>query len=403
MVSEAKGATIEDADGNRFLDFSESVSSVGHCNPCVVDSVRKQAETFMHSPGVVGYGESFVELAELLKCLLPMDRKGSKIAFCVSGTEACDHAMTIVRKHMKRPIILAFHDAFHGLTHSTAGITTQARQSGAFTIADTAYIPYPNCFRCTLNLQYPECSLSCLNHLRTVFESVSPPSSVAAVFVEPIQVHGGVIVPPKDYFSQLGKICKEYEIALVDDEVYTGFGKTGRFFAIEHWNLEPDIITMGKAMGAGLPIGAIACKDNFLESCVEGRGKFGTMAGNPVATVASIAGIRFIQDNGLLVNAARIGEYLVKAVGDMKYECRFIGDVRGKGLLVGIELVQDDVKTPSTEKTRLVVRRARELGLIVSRVGRYHNVVELCPPLTVTIDEAVKAVDILQIALKETV
>lgn len=403
MISRASGAVIEDVDGNSYLDFSESVSSVGHCNPYVVDAVKDQVERFIHTSGSVGHTEPFLELAEQLKKILPMRAEDSRIAYTTSGTEACDFAMRISRRYTRRPIILAYHDAYHGMTGSTVTISGSAtsRLDGVSTISETAYIPYPNCYRCMFGQNYPECEITCLNYMETVMETVARPESIAAVFFEPIQVHGGIIIPPPDYFRKLEKICKENGIMLVDDEVFTGFGKTGRFFAIEHWKITPDIVCMGKAMGAGLPMGAIACRENYMKTGPGRGGRFGSFGGNPIAAVASMAGIRAIKDQKMLSNANRVGEYMMKALSDMQSDFGYFGDIRGKGLLIGVELVEDEKKTPSVKKAQRLVKRAIERGLIISRAGRHHNVVKLNPPLMVTMEQAAEAIEILRAAAKD--
>lgn len=392
IVSRAKGAIIEDVDGNRFLDFVESVSSVGHCNPEVVRAVKRQADRYIQG---LGYTEMFVELAEMLKSILPMKKTGLAIAHAVSGTQACDEAIMIARRHTGRSIILAFQDAFHGYSGATAEITASARGEIPLPISDTAFVPYPYCYRCPFDRQYPECDLYCLKSFETIFESVAVPNSIAALFFEPIQAHGGVIVPPDGYFERLEKICRKHGILLVDDEVYTGFGKTGRFFAIEHWNVKPDMICMGKAMGAGLPIGALACNGGYMGGVLGGQGKFGTLAGNPLAASAAIAGIRFIQNHKILARTRKIGDYLMKAMSDLKQKFDLIGDVRGRGVLIGLELVKDKKKTPAITQTRKFAKYARNRGLLVGISGRYRNVISLDPPLVISMEQATKAIEIL--------
>ncbi len=409
VVSEGKGLILKDVDGKSYLDFAQQTVGIGHRTPEVVEAIERQIKKLIHITGSAALTESFIDFAEKIRTLLPGRLRQGKILFCTTGTEACDYSVGLARFYTKRGIVCSYQDSFHGLTGTTLGLTGEChfRRHNVPLITETCYLPYPYCYRCSFGLCYPDCELRCLDYVEIMFETVAPPDNVAAIIVEPMQIHGGVVVPPNDYLPKLKDLCEKYNVLLLDDEVYTGIGKSGKFLAIEHWNVEPDIICLGKALGGGLPMAAVASRKEIIDSwnlCSVGGGRLGSFGGHTMVCEAASAHIETMVKNKMIENASKVGEHLLKSIRDIAVKQEKIGDVRGKGLLIGIEMIKDKKKkTPAIDEAKQVVKRALEMGLLIVRVGRYGQTLKLCPPLCVTIEEADKAVGILDEILTSTV
>ena len=403
VVTSARGATLTDVDGNTYLNFNDTTNTLGSGHPGILKVLKDQMKELVHISGATALYEPYVELAETLKNYVP--GRSVRIVYCTTGSEACDLAISLSRWYTQKPIILSYLGSYHGKTGTTLGATTvrsSLRKHVKPLISEVLYLPYPYCYRCPVSENYPECDIRCLKSVDETFERTAPPEDVAAVIFEPIQIHGGVVVPPDKYFPALEKMCGKREVMTIDDEVYTGFCKTGRFFAAEHWGIVPSIFCMGKAMGGGMPIAAISADKRIIESCeLAYRGSFGSFAGHPLSCVAALENIRVLRREKLAEKAARQGDYIRKILSELSKKSRLMGDVRGKGLLIGVELVKDKkTKNPATNEAGRVVEKAMQKGLLIGREGRYRQVLKLSPPLTITREETDKALSILEEVLK---
>ena len=395
VVKNGRGCVIEDVDGNLFLDFMAgiAVTSTGHCHPKVVQAIEEQTRNFLHICGSDFYYEPMAELAEKLSQLAP--GKGTKKVFLTnSGTEAVEAAMKLARYHTKRQHIIAFHGAFHGRTMGALSLTASRASHRAHfgpLIPGVHHVPYGFCKRCPYHLTYGSCAIECVNVIeKTLFRHEVRPEEVAAIFVEPVQGEGGYIVPPAEYLPMLQDLCRRHGILLVVDEIQSGFGRTGKMFASEHWGIEPDILCVAKGIASGMPIGAMIARAEISTWKPSNHGS--TYGGNPVACAAALATIAVIED-GLVQNAAETGAYLKNELTKLKHPV--IGDVRGLGLMLGVEFVSADGKqTPDAKLRDRVMQKCFEKGLLLLSCGE--STLRFCPPLIVTtaeIDTAVKLFD----------
>ena len=400
-VNTAYGCIIEDIDGNKFLDFRQSVCVTGHSIPEIMNaSIEQMGKMITRGPGALA---PFLKCAELMLSKLSGELRHGRVNYCTSGTEAVELAVSFARAYSKRPIILSYHDSHHGFIGTPFQLSCDPRIKRTWTakISDIVHIPYPTCYRCPFKAQYPDCDLLCLRYLENIFQTVVFPNQIAGLIIEPILVNGGFYVPPDEYMTGIVDNCTKNEIQLIDDEVFTGFGKTGEFIAVEHWNITPDILCLGKAMGGGFPLSAVVTKREVTDKTRGGGAVTGTFAGNPVACAASIATIEYIEKHHLAENAKKMGDYLIKSFKDISEKKTMIGDVRGKGLLVGVDLVRDKkTKEPASEYASKIIRKAFENGLIIGTAGRYKNVLRLTPPLTLNLEQADKVVETLDQLIK---
>lgn len=402
VVRKARGATVEDVDGNRYVDFTAgiAVTSTGHSHPKVVAAIRKQAALFLHMSGTDFYYPSQIKLAETIGRIAP-GKNPKRAFFSNSGAEAVEASFKLARYRTRRPLMIAFQGAFHGRTMGALSLTgSKAVQRRHFSplVPGVTHVPYPNCYRCPYGLTYPSCDLHCVTVIRDVyFKSTVPPEDVAAIIVEPIQGEGGVIVPPPEFHPMLAALAKEFGMLYVLDEVQTGMGRTGRMFAAEHWRVEPDIMALGKGIASGLPMGATVARADVMNW--EAGSHANTFGGNPVACEAALVTIELLEQS-LVKNAAVVGEYLLSELAKMQARHRLIGDVRGKGLMIGIECVRDRAtKEMAVEERNAVVQRCFRKGLLLLGCGQ--NVIRMVPPLTVTKREADVALNILDGVLHE--
>jgi 4-aminobutyrate aminotransferase len=403
VVKRAQGAVVEDVDGNRFLDFAAGIAvcSTGHCHPRVVEAIQEQAARLLHICGADFYDLMYVELAGRLGRLAPGD--GLKRVFLGnSGAEAVEAALKLARYHTGRSHLLAFFGAFHGRTMGAVSLTASKpvyhRGFGPL-LPGVTHVPYAYCYRCAYHLTYPACDLACVDYIEDVlFEKTIPPDGVAAIFVEPVQGEGGYIVPPEGWLARLRALCDRYGILLVDDEIQSGIGRTGRMFAVEHWDVEPDVICLAKAMASGMPLSATVARDEVMNWPPGSHGS--TYGGNPVCCAAAQATLDVIEEEKLMENGTRVGARLMGHLRNLAAESRLIGDVRGLGLMIGVELVRDKVtKAKAKEETDEVVRACFERGLMVLPCGS--NSIRFSPPLTITEAEADTAFAIFADGLAE--
>lgn len=401
-VESGQGIVVVDMDGNRFLDFMTgiAVTITGHCHPKVVEAIQNQAERLIHICSTDFYYSPYARLCERLATLGPGDHDWL-IFLGNSGAEAVEAAIKLARYHTKRQYIIAFHGAFHGRTCGAVSLTaSKVKQRAGFSplLPGVVHLPYAYCYRCTYNLTYPECDVACVECWRdTIFETTLSPDEVAAIVVEPIQGESGHIVPPLDYFLRLRKLCDDFGILFVADEIQCGMGRTGKFFALQHWDVNPDIITLGKGLGSGMPISAIMARKELMTWPPGSHGS--TFGGNPVSCAASLVTLDLLEQ-GLMENAVQWGGYFKVRLVELQSRYSLIGDVRGKGLMLAMELVSDRTKkTRAPQKAVDFVQKCFRKGLLVLDCGECS--VRFAPPLIVTKEEIDVAMEIIESVLDE--
>lgn len=397
----ASGVWVTDVDGNRLLDFAAGVGvlNTGHCHPEVVRAVQEQSAKLMHFAGTDYYYENQTRLAERLTKLAP-GTFDKKLFYTNSGTESVEAALKLARWNKQRPITLGLLGAFHGRTMGSLTVTAskpnQRARFDAFAGGGT-HIPPPNCYRCPYKLTYPSCDLYCAKILKEVyFETSVPPSDVAAMILEPVMGEGGYIVPPKGYHATIKKILDEHDILLIDDEVQAGIGRTGAWFAIEHHGVVPDMVTTAKALGSGLPIGAVIFRKE-LDYPVQGAHS-NTFGGNLVAVAGALATLDVIEREKLLENARKQGAHLIQRLKELQQKHDVIGDVRGLGLMVATEFIEDPAtKAPAVRLKDRILEEAYKRGLILLPCGK--STIRYIPPLVIQEAEIDEGVEILDAAI----
>jgi len=399
VVSEAKGARVKDVTGREYIDFAGGmgVLNVGHCPEAVVEAIKDQAATYLHTCFHLMMYEPYIALAEKLNDIAPGDFP-KKTLLANSGAEAVEKAVKIARYFANRPGVIAFDGGYHGRTVFALSLTGKVRpyKAGFGPFAPEVYrIPYAYCYRCSLGMEYPSCDLRCADCLK------DPPQEIAALVVEPVLGEGGVVVPPKGYLEKLKGICSEEGIVFIADEVQTGMGRTGKMFACHHFGIEPDMIIAGKSLAGGLPLSAVTGRVEIMDAPHVG-GLGGTFAGNPVACRAAIEVINMIEDNALTSRALEIGEKAMERLRGIQEKYPIIGDIRWLGAMIGAELVRDhQTKEPATKETRQVVKGCYERGLLITRAGAFSNVLRFLMPLVITDEEIDEGLSILEGVLGE--
>lgn len=394
VVKKAYGCIVEDISGNTYLDFAAGIAvcSTGHCHPRVVKAIQDQAANLLHICGADFYDPNYIDLCERLSLLAPGDSP-KKVFLGNSGAEAVEAAIKLVRYHTGRPQIIAFFGAFHGRTMGAASLTGSKpiyHKGFGPLLSGVTHVPYAYCHRCAFKQSYPECGLACVDYIEDyLFGKTIAPQEVAAIFVEPVQGEGGYIVPPDGWHKKLRSLCDKYGILLVADEVQSGMGRTGKMFAIEHWDVEPDIICSAKALASGMPLSAMIAKAEVMSWPPGAHGS--TFGGNPVCTAAAMATLDVIEEEGLMENASVIGAQLKSALKVLAKTSQSISDVRGLGLMIAVELV-DEIKAKD------VMLECFHRGLIVLPCGP--NSIRFSPPLNVTAEEAAAAFGIFSQALE---
>lgn len=402
-VEHARGVMVQDVDGNRFLDCAAGIAvcSTGHCHSRVVEAIQQQAERLMHICAADFYEPVYTGLAERLSRLAPGDSP-KRVFLGNSGTEAMEAAFKLARYHTGRSRALAFFGAFHGRTMGALSLTASkpVHQAGfGPLVPGISHVPYAYCYRCAYNLTYPDCDLACVDYIEDVlFARSVPPDEVAAVFVEALQGEGGYIVPPSGWLPRVQALCEKYGILLVDDEIQSGMGRTGRMFAIEHWGVEPDIVCSAKALASGMPLSAMIARHEISSWPAGAHGS--TFGGNPVCCAAALATLDVIQEERLMENAAHVGESLLGNLRELAQESRLIGDVRGLGLMIGVEMVKDkESKEIAKAETNAVMLECFKRGLLLLPCGA--NAIRFSPPLIITEAQANTAFEIFAEALAE--
>jgi 4-aminobutyrate aminotransferase / (S)-3-amino-2-methylpropionate transaminase / 5-aminovalerate transaminase len=402
-VAHAQDAWLEDVDGNRFIDFAGGIGclNTGHRNQTVITAIESQLQSFLHTCGQVTPYETYVRLAERLNQITP-GKFPKKTLLVNTGAEAVENAVKIARAHTKRPGVIAFEDAFHGRSMMTLALTSKTHpyKAGFAPFPSDVYrIPYAYCYRCSYSLKYPSCEVFCARHLEDTFKRVVASEDVAAVIAEPVLGEGGFVTPPPEFFRIIIDICRKHGVVFIADEVQSGFGRTCKMFASEHYGIEPDIVVTAKSLGGGLPLAAVTGRSEIMDAPGPG-GLGGTFAGNPLACAAANAVIDVLERGDLLSRADHIGKQFERRAKDWQKEFNFIGDIRGLGAMRAIELVKSrDTREPAPEETKKISQYCYEHGLITITAGSYGNVIRLLVPLVITDDQMQEGLDILEEAL----
>src|ERR1700722_8850747 len=402
VAKRGSGAIVEDVDGNAFLDFAAGIAvcSTGHCHPHVVSAIQKQAAELIHMSGTDFYYESMPILAERIAATMP-GSEAKKVFFCNSGTEAVEGAMKLARYATKRDKMIAFYGCFHGRSMGSLSLTaskaTQRKNFGAL-LSGIEHIPYPYAYRCGYGHTAETCGAEILEQLEgQIFKRLFDPEDVAGIIIEPIQGEGGYVVAPNFFLQELQRICRKHGIMLITDEVQSGMGRTGKWWAHQYAGIEPDIICSAKGIASGMPLGAILAPASVMNWKPGAHGT--TFGGNPVCIAAALATTDLIESQ-YLENAGRMGEYLFGRLADWTKKFKIVGDVRGRGLMIGIEIVRDQrTKEKAADLRNTIVDLAFHKGLCI--LGAGENTIRLSPPLLIDEEQADFAVRILEECVSE--
>lgn len=403
VVESGKGCIVRDVDGNEYIDFNSGLvcMGVGHNHPKVVSAIKNQCDLFLHYSNTDFFYREVVDLAEKLAQITPGSPE-KKVYFGNSGAEAIEAAAKLAKWHTRKQLFIGFTSAFHGRTIGalsfTASKPTQKRYFFPL-MPGVTHVPYAYCYRCPYKLTYPQCDYWCVDFIdEYVLQKYVPPEDTAAIVFESIQGEGGYVVPPPEYFQRIEKLAHKYGLLLIDDEVQSGMGRTGKWFAIEHWSVEPDILCTAKALASGLPLGATIAKAKIMDWVAGSHAS--TFGGNPLSCVAASAVIDVVKEEKLLDNAAKQGAYIMKRLGELKEQSEIVGDVRGKGLMIGMEIVEDkESKKPAPQKVTDIMLRSWKRGINVISCGA--STIRVAPPLVITKDLVDSALDIIQDSVRE--
>ena len=403
FAARSEGAVIEDVDGNRYLDFAGGIGclNTGHRPPEVNSAILAQLEKYLHLCFSVTPYEGYIAVAERLNALAP-GKFTKKTLLVNSGAEAVENAVKIARAYTKRPAIIVFNDAFHGRTMMTLALTSKTHpyKAGFEPFPGDVYrLPYAYCYRCSYGLTYPGCKVACATALEDAFKRVVAPESVAAVIAEPILGEGGFVVPPEEFYRIISEICRKHGILFIADEVQSGIARTGKYFAIEHYGVEPDLITSAKSLGGGLPLAAVTGRAEIMDAAGVG-GLGGTFGGNPLSCASALAALEIIEKDGLLARSTHLGRAFESRAKVWQSQFAIVGDVRGMGGMCAIELVKDHAsRQPHVEATKKIAQYCYEHGLITITAGTYGNVMRILVPLVVTDTQFEEGLDVLEAAL----
>jgi 4-aminobutyrate aminotransferase/(S)-3-amino-2-methylpropionate transaminase len=403
VIARGEGAMIEDVDGNHFIDFAGGIGvlNAGHAPGPVVKAIQHQAEKFLHSCFHVTMNEPYLRLAEAMNRITP-GAFAKKTMFVNSGAEAVENAVKIARAATRRPGVICFEDAFHGRTLLAMSLTSKVHpykdHFGPYA-PEVHRMPYAYCYRCPWGKKYPGCNIECGHFLTDFFKRYVDPDTVAALLVEPVLGEGGFVTPPPEYYPILARLCRENGILLIADEIQTGFGRTGRMWASEHYGLEPDILIASKSIAAGLPIASITGRAELMDAPAEGS-LGGTFGGNPVAAAAALAVIDQFEKHDLPARARKVGDRVRASFEGLWKKCPQVGNVRGVGAMMALEFVKDRAtKEPAKELVQRITQLCCERGLIAISAGTYGNVIRTLMPLVITEEQLDEGLDILEGAI----
>jgi 4-aminobutyrate aminotransferase/(S)-3-amino-2-methylpropionate transaminase len=404
VIQEARGAVMINSEGKEFIDFCGGIGvlNVGHAHPKVVAAIKDQLEKFTHICFSVAMYAPYIDLAARLNEITP-GRFHKKTFLVNSGAEAVENAVKIARYATGRPGIIAMEGAFHGRTLLCMTLTSKIKPykyKFSSLAPDVYHLPNAYCYRCPHGLKHPGCGCACADYLEEFFISHVAGEQTAAVLAEPVQGEGGFIAPPQEYFAKLQAICQKYGIILIIDEIQSGMGRTGKLYAIEHWGIEPDMITTAKSLAGGLPLSAVTGRAEIMDS-VHVNGLGSTFAGNPISCRAALAVLDILLEDDLLTRARDLGLKARARLEALKEKFELVGDVRGKGAMLAMELVKDrETKTPAVEETKELIKRCYERGLIVISCGHYGNVIRTLMPFVITDEQLDRGFSILEESLE---
>jgi 4-aminobutyrate aminotransferase len=402
VAKSGRGIVIEDVDGNEFFDFSAGIAvvSTGHCHPEVVSAIQRQAAELIHMSGTDFYYPQLVELAERLSEIAPM--KGPhRVHYANSGAEAIEAALKLARYHTKRQGMIAFYGSFHGRTMGALSLTcskVQQRRRFSPLVPGVIHAPFPNLYRRPAGMPADEYALQTARHIETViFRTEMAPEECAAIFVEPIQGEGGYLPAPPAFMQELRRICDRHGILLVVDEVQAGMGRSGKWWSVEHTGIEPDMVCIAKGIASGMPLSALITRAEIMDWTPGSHAS--TFGGNPVAIAAALATLDVLEREGVS-NAELVGRHIMQRINAWPEALPLVGDVRGRGLMIGVELVADKkTKEPAVEERDRVVQMAFEKGVLL--LGAGPNTIRIAPPLIVSREQADLALDVLEECIRE--
>jgi len=386
FVESAKGALIWDVEGNEYIDFAGGIAvmNIGHSHPKVVAAIKAQAEKFTHTCFMINPYESVVRLAEKLCAIIPGEF-AKRAAFFNSGAEAVENAVKIARYYTKRPAVVVFDNAYHGRTLLTMTMTSKVKPY------KFGFGPFaPEVYRMPFGDEVGA------DKLKDIFIKSVNPENVACVVVEPVQGEGGFICPPPDYFQGLSQICKDNGILFIADEIQSGMGRTGKMFAIEHWGVVPDLITVAKSMAAGMPMAAVAGRQDIMDA-VHPWGLGGTYGGNPLACEAAIAVLEVFEEEDMLGKSQALGDKMKTRFTQWQKQFDLVDEIRGLGAMLGFTLVSKGA--PAAEKAQEMVKFCQDRGLILLACGSYGNVIRVLAPFVITDEQLEKGFGIMEEAL----
>jgi 4-aminobutyrate aminotransferase/(S)-3-amino-2-methylpropionate transaminase len=403
FIEKAEGSLFYDVDGNVFIDMGSGigVTNVGHRPKEVVAAVKKQADKFLHVCFQVTPYENYIRLAEKLASLAPHPGLVKSVLFN-SGAEAVENSVKISRHYTKKPAAFSFVHAFHGRTMMAMALTSKEMpyKAGFGPLPETYKVEFAYCYRCPFKMEYPSCGVACADKIDETWSSPQFQGKVACLVGEPIAGEGGFIVPPKEFYAKVTKICKKHGAVYVDDEIQTGAGRTGKMWAVQHWSgVEPDMLVSGKGIGGGFPVSATTGRAEIMDAPQVG-GLGGTFGGNPVGCAAALAQFDVIEKG--LKNVPKVNAYITKRLKEMQSRFPIIGDIRGMGAMMAIELVSDPkTKTPAAKETKAIRTAALKRGMVALSCGTYDNVIRLHPSMIMPDEILEQAMDILEASIEE--
>ena len=400
VIEKAHGAVVTDINGKEYIDCFSGIAVVnaGHCNEKINEAAKAQMDKLVHCCSYVYHSQPTADLAEKLAQITPGKLK--KSFFGSGGAEAIEGGLRLAKQYTERTEFISLQASFHGRSYATLSITglSGRKKRGGPYMTGCSFLPAPYCYRCFFELEYPKCSLRCARALEDIL-LYDTYGDVACFIAEPILGEGGIIAPPDDYFLEIDKILKKHGILLLIDEVQTGFCRTGKMFGIEHYGVEPDIMAMAKGIANGFPLSAFIAREEVADSFKPGD-HLSTFGGNPVSCAAALANIEFLEKQKLADESLKKGELLKAQFEHLRAKHKLIGEIRGKGLMLGIELVRDDQKTPANSEGNKIRDFCCEMGLLIGLGGVYGNVLRVQPPLVISNDQLEEAGKIFDLAFK---
>lgn len=403
VIKRGRGVMVEDMDGNKYIDMfsNAAVLNTGYSHPKVVQAIKDQIDNFIHFSTDYMYAEPQVQLAEMLIEVTPGDFK-KKVCFGFSGSDGNDGAIKLARAYTGRTKIISFIGGYHGSTYgaiSLSAISLNMKRKIGPLLPEIYHMPYPNCYRCAFGKKKESCFMECLEYMKIAFENYIPSEEVAAIIIEPIAGDLGFVVPPQKYMEELYRMCKENGILFIVDEVQQGFGRTGKWFSIEYFGINPDVIVMGKSIASGLPLSAIVAREEIVDA-LEMPAHLFTVQGNATCAKAAIAIIEVIKEENLLEHTKVLGEYVKERFNLMKEKYELIGAVRGQGLSIGVELVKNrNTKEKDKQAAIKICYRCWQKGVILIFLAE--NILRVQPPLVIKKEEVKEALDIIEETIKE--